>query len=78
MNAPTGGECGDTINNFENSFDRAGSSSATNSCTVRIGAEPESLGATTTAGSGALAVQQSVRTDRCELDAREQQLCASL
>jgi hypothetical protein len=78
MNVPGGGECGETINNPENSFDNAGSSSATNSRTTRIGAKVETFGATTAAGSGALAVQQSLWTDWCELDAREQQLCASL
>jgi len=48
-----------------------------NSRATLIGAEPGRLVATTTAGSGALAVQQFVRTDWWDLDAREQQLCAA-
>jgi hypothetical protein len=54
------------------------SSKEMNSCATVIGAEPGRLVATTTAGSGALAVQQFVRTDWLDLDACEQQLCAAL
>jgi hypothetical protein len=50
------------------------SSKEMNSCATVIGAEPGRLVATTTAGSGALAVQQFVRTDWLDLDACEQQL----
>jgi len=48
-----------------------------NSRATLIGAEPGRLVATTTAGSGALAAQQFVRTDWLDLDACEQQLCAA-
>ena len=54
------------------------SSDEMNSFATAIGAEPGRFGATTTAGSGALAVQQFVRTDWLDLDACEQQLCAAL
>ena len=64
--------------NTENSLDEEGSSSETNARTTVIGAEPGRFGATTTAGSGALAVQQFVRTDWWDLDARAQQLCVAL
>jgi hypothetical protein len=64
--------------NTENSFDEADSSSETNTRTTVNGAEPGRFGATTTAGSGALAVQQVVRTVWWELEACEQQLCATL
>ena len=50
------------------------SSDEMNSFATAIGAEPGRFGATTTAGSGALAVQQFVRTDCWDLDARAQQL----
>jgi hypothetical protein len=42
-----------------------------------IGAEPGRLGATATAGSGALAVQQFAPTDWWVWEACEQQLCAA-
>jgi hypothetical protein len=48
-----------------------------NSRATVIGAEPGRLGATATAGSGALAVQQFVWTNWLDLDACEQQLCAA-
>jgi hypothetical protein len=64
--------------NTGNSLDEADSSSETNARTTVIGAEPGRFGATTTAGNGALAVQQFVRTDWWDLDACEQQLCAAL
>jgi hypothetical protein len=49
-----------------------------NSCATVIGAEPGRLGATTTAGSGALATQQFVWAVLRDSDACEQQLCAAL
>jgi hypothetical protein len=49
-----------------------------NSCTTVIGAGPGRFGATTTAGSGTLAMQQFVRRDCCDLDVCKQQLCAVL
>src|SRR5271157_5761338 len=64
--------------NTENSLDEADSSSETNTRTTVNGAEPGRFGATTTAGSGALAEQQFVRTDWWDLHAREQQLCVAL
>jgi hypothetical protein len=74
MNAPVGGESGGVTDNAGNSLDEADSSSETNSRVRRIGAETDMFDATTTAGSGALAVQQFVRMDWCDLDTREQQL----
>jgi hypothetical protein len=62
------------IDDTENSLDEADSSGETNTRTTVNGAEPGRFGATTTAGSGALAVQQFVRTDCWDLDARAQQL----
>ena len=64
--------------NTEYSLDEADLSSETNARTTVNGAEQGRFGATTTAGSGALAVQQFVRTDWWALDACEQQLCAAL
>jgi hypothetical protein len=64
--------------NTGNSLDETDSSSETNTRTTVKEAEPGRFGATTTAGSGALAVQQFVRTDWWDLDACEQQLCAVL
>jgi hypothetical protein len=64
--------------NTESSLDEADSSSETNTCTTINGAEPGRFGAATTAGSGALAVQQFVRTDWWDMDACKQQLCAAL
>jgi hypothetical protein len=64
--------------NTGNSLDEADSSSETNARTTVTGAEPGRLVATMTAGSGALAVQQFVRTDWLDLDACEQQPCAAL
>ena len=78
MNAPVGGECGGITANLGNSLREENSSRAMNSCATLIGAEPGRLGATTTAGSGALAVQQFVRTNWLDLEACEQQLCAAL
>src|ERR1017187_3603750 len=78
MNAPAGGECGGITANLGNSLREENSSRAMNSCATLIGAEPGRLGATTTAGSGALAVQQFVRTNWLDLEACEQQLCAAL
>ena len=49
--------------NIGNSLGEADSSSERNTCATVNGAEPGRFGATTTAGSGALAVQQFVRTD---------------
>jgi hypothetical protein len=49
--------------NTKNSLDEENSSSEMNARTTINGAEPGRFGATTTAGSGALAVQQFVRTD---------------
>jgi len=60
MNAPEGGECGGVTANLGNSRREENSSRQMNSCATVIGAEPESLGATTAAASGALAVQQFV------------------
>jgi hypothetical protein len=64
--------------NTENSLDKADSSSETNARTTVSGVEPGRFGATTTAGSGALAVQQFARTDWWDLDACKQQLCEAL
>jgi hypothetical protein len=64
--------------NTGNSLDEADSSSEMNALITVNGAEPGRFGATTTAGSGALAKQQFVRTDWLDLDVREQQLCAVL
>ena len=64
--------------NTENSLDEADSSSETNARTTVNGAELGRLGTKTTAGGGALAVQQFVRTDWWDLEACEQQLCAAL
>jgi hypothetical protein len=63
--------------NTENSLDEAGSSSETNAHTTFNGAEPGRFGATTMAGSGALAMQQFVWTDWWDLEACEQQPCAA-
>jgi hypothetical protein len=49
--------------NTGNSLDETDSSSETNARATVIGAEPGRLVATTTAGSGALAVQQFFLTD---------------
>jgi hypothetical protein len=78
MNAPVGGDCGGITDNTGNSLNETGSFSETNARATVIGATPESLGVTTTAGNGALAVQQFVRTDWLDLDGCEQQLCAAL
>src|ERR1035438_7992212 len=78
MNAPVGGECGGITANRGNSLREENSSREMNSCATLIGAELGRLGATTTAGSGALAVQQFVRTDWLDFDVCEQQLCAAL
>jgi hypothetical protein len=64
--------------NIENSLDEADSSGETNARTTVNGSGPGRFGATTTAGSGVLAVQQFVRTDWLDLDVCEQQLCAVL
>jgi hypothetical protein len=64
--------------NTKNSLDEENSSSEMNARTTVNGVEPGRFGATTTAGSGALAVQQFVRTDWWDLEACEQQLCAAL
>jgi hypothetical protein len=64
--------------NTGNSLGEADSSSEMNARTTINGAEPGRFGATTTAGSGALAVQQFVRADWWDLDVCEQQLCAAL
>ena len=77
MNVPAGGECGGITANLGNSLREENSSREMNSCATVIGAEPGRLVATTTAGSGAVAVQQFVRTDWLDLDACEQQLCAA-
>ena len=78
MNAPVGVECGGITDNTGNSLEEAGSSSENKARATVIGAEPGRLVATTTAGSGALAVQQFVPTDWLDLEACEQQLCAVL
>jgi len=49
-----------------------------NSCATVMGAEAGRLGATTMAGSGALAVQQFAWTVLLESAAGAQQLCAAL
>jgi hypothetical protein len=77
LNAPEGGECEGITANRENSFPEENSSWEMNSRATIIGAETGRLGATTTAGSGVLAVQQFVWADCWDLDAREQQLCAA-
>jgi hypothetical protein len=64
--------------NTGNSLDEADSSSEMNARTTVNGAEPGRFGAMTTAGSGALAVQQFVRTDWWDLDVREQQQSVAL
>jgi hypothetical protein len=64
--------------NIGNSLGEADSSSETTARTTVNGAEPGRFGATTTAGSGALAVQQFARTDWWDLDACKQQLCEAL
>jgi hypothetical protein len=64
--------------NAEKSLDEVDSSSEMNARTAVNGAEPGRFGATTTACSGALAVQQFVRTDWWDLDVRAQQLCVAL
>jgi len=64
--------------NIGNSLGEADSSSETTARTTVNGAEPGRFGATTTAGSGALAVQQFVRTESWDPDVCEQQLCAVL
>jgi len=61
-----------------NSLDEADSSIEMNARTTVNGAESGRFGATTTAGSGALAVQQFFRTDWWDLDACAQQLCVAL
>ena len=76
MNVPAGGECGGITANIGNSLREENSSREMNSCAMVIGAEPGRLVATTRAGSGALAMQQFVRTDWLDLDVCEQQLCA--
>jgi len=63
MNAPGGGECGGVNDKAGNSLEKAISSSRANSRAAGIEAEPGRLGATTTAGSGALVMQQSLRKD---------------
>jgi len=60
MNAPGGGECGGVAVNRGRSLREEISSKEMNSGAIAIGAEPGRLGATTTAGNGALAVQQFV------------------
>jgi len=52
------------------------SSDEMNSFATAIGAEPGRFGATTTAGSGAPALQQFVRAVLFDSDAGAQQLCA--
>jgi len=64
--------------NTGNSLDEADSSNETNARATVTGAEPGRLVAMTMAGSGALAVQQLVRTNWLDLDVCEQQLCAVL
>ena len=76
MNAPAGGECGGISVNRGNSLREENSSRKMNSCTTVIGAEPGRLVATTTAGSGELAVQQLVCAVFADSEARIQQLCS--
>jgi len=57
LNAPGGGECGGITVKSGNSRREESSSEAMNSCATVMGAEAGRLGATTMAGSGALAVQ---------------------
>jgi hypothetical protein len=78
MNVPAGGECGGITANLGNSLREENSSREMNSRATVIGAEAGRLAATTTAGNGALAVQQFVWTNWLDLDACKQQLCAVL
>jgi hypothetical protein len=78
LKAPVVGECGGITANIENSFRDENSSKEMNSCAKVIGAETGRLGATTTAGSDALATQQFDWAVLRDSDACEQQLCAPM
>ncbi|MGA2349102.1 MAG: hypothetical protein ABSF70_01605 [Terracidiphilus sp.] len=58
MNEPVGGECGGITARIGNSLGEVSSFEETNSCTTVNEADPGRLGATTTAGTGALTMQQ--------------------
>jgi hypothetical protein len=58
MNAPVGGDWGGMTDSLWNSLENEGSSEETNSCATMIEAASGRSGVTTTAGSGALAMQQ--------------------
>lgn len=60
----------------EISLGEENSSEEMNSRAAAIGAEPGRFGATTTAGSGVLTLQQFVRAVLLDSDAGAQQLCA--
>jgi hypothetical protein len=60
MNAPVGGDWGGMAASLWNSLENEGSSEETNSCASKIEEASGRSGVTTTAGSGALAMQQYV------------------
>ena len=78
MNAPAGGESGGITAIAGSSRGEESSSEERNTCTTLNWAGPDRLGATMTAGSGALALQQSVWAVWLDSDAGAQQSCAVL
>jgi hypothetical protein len=78
MKAPEGGECGGITASIGNSLREESSFDETISCAIVNDAVLGRLGATTTAGKGALVLQQLVRAVLPGVDAGAQQLCAAL